>query len=301
MIRSLFSLTLLSTAAIAGPYAPAAGKPGSDALSKDDASFVAWASGYSNVTYGSDVDATFKTPAKALGQATSDVFDIVSLGNKGTITLWFPNPIADGTGADFAVFENSFSDTFLELAYVEVSSDGVNFFRFPSISLTAAKVGAFGSVDPTNLSGLAGKYRDGYGTPFDLAVLADSPLLDKAHVRFVRIVDIAGDGSEQDSAGNVIYDPYPTVGSAGFDLDAVGVIHQNKDFRILRGEKSETGFLLEWQSNPANRYRIETSVDLLDWTQVEEVDGSAATGSVSETVAMDGADRRFWRIVRLTE
>jgi len=79
MIRSLFSLTLLSTAAIAGPYAPAAGKPGSDALSKDDASFVAWASGYFNVTYGSDVDATFKTPAKALGQATSDVFDIVSL------------------------------------------------------------------------------------------------------------------------------------------------------------------------------------------------------------------------------
>jgi len=32
-----------------------------------------------------------------------------------------------------------------------------------------------------------------------------------------------GDGSNLDSLGEVIYDPYPTSGSAGFDLDAVGV------------------------------------------------------------------------------
>jgi hypothetical protein len=302
MIRPCLALALLMTAVrAAGPYPPAAGKAGSDAISKDDPAFVNWASGYSNITYGTDVDATWKTPAKALGKATTDAFDIVSLGNKGTMTLWFPNPIADGPGADFAVFENSFDDSFLELAYVEVSSDGVNFFRFPSVSLTAAKVGGFGSVDPTNLSGLAGKYRGGYGTPFDLAGLAGSPLLDKGNVCFVRIVDIKGDGSEQDSAGRVIYDPYPTIGSAGFDLDAIGVIHQSEDFRILRMEKSEQGILLEWQSNPANRYRVETSPDLAVWTSLETIPGSLTTGTLSKIEPADAAGRQFWRIVRLSE
>ena len=41
----------------------------------------------------------------------------------------------------------------------------------------------------------------------------------------MRIVDIVGNGTALDSAGRPIYDPYPTTGSAGFDLDAVGVIH----------------------------------------------------------------------------
>ena len=42
----------------------------------------------------------------------------------------------------------------------------------------------------------------------------------------VRLVDIVGDGTYQDSSGDVIYDPFPTAESAGFDLDAIGVIHQ---------------------------------------------------------------------------
>ena len=48
-------------------------------------------------------------------------------------------------------------------------------------------------------------------------------------VRWVRLVDIVGDGSCTDSFGRVIYDPYPTEGSAGFDLDAVGVINYRMD------------------------------------------------------------------------
>ncbi|MGD9504757.1 MAG: PEP-CTERM sorting domain-containing protein, partial [Syntrophobacteraceae bacterium] len=137
------------------------------------------------------------------------------------------NGIGDGDGWDFAVFENSFNDTFLELAYVEVSSDGVNFFRFSNDSLTASAVGAFGAVDPTNIDGLAGKYKQGYGTPFDLAELAGvSDLLDIYNIYYVRIVDIIGDGTYLDSSGDPIYDPYNTVGSGGFDLDAIGVIHE---------------------------------------------------------------------------
>jgi hypothetical protein len=117
-------------------------------------------------------------------------------------------PIANGAGADFAVFENSFSDTFLELAWVEVSNDGTNFVRFTNHSLTANPVPFLGgSIDATNLDGLAGKYRAGFGTPFDLA---DVGLTQVTHVR---LVDVIGNGMAFDSDNHVIYDPFPTSGS----------------------------------------------------------------------------------------
>jgi hypothetical protein len=210
----------------AGPYAPAAGQPGSTAIDKTDPAIVAWATGYQDYVIGTDLDATWQTPDKALGPAVGDSFDIVSLGRGGRITLTFANPITDGAGFDFAVFENGFIDTFLELAYVEVSSNGTDFFRFANDSLTPDPVGGFGSLDPTNINGLAGKYRQGFGTPFDLAELAGaSPLLDVASVGYVRIVDIVGDGTYLDSSGDVIYDLYPTTGSAGFDLEAIAVLN----------------------------------------------------------------------------
>jgi hypothetical protein len=216
-------LALLShtSAALAGPYAPAAGQPGSTAIAKDSPSITAWATGHVNYAQGAGVSTQFGDPTKAYGLAEGNNFDIVSLGDSGQITLTFAKPITDGAGADFAVFENSFNDTFLELAWVEVSSDGTNFVRFANHSLTANLVSFLGgSIDPTNVDGLAGKYRAGFGTPFDLADVG------LAQVTHVRLVDIIGDGTAFDSDSHVIYDPFPTSGSAGFDLDAVGVINQ---------------------------------------------------------------------------
>ena len=142
--------------------------------------------------------------------------------------MTFDPPISNGPGWDFAVFENSFSDTFLELAYVEVSSDGVHFVRFDNDSLTAGPVGGFGAIDPTNIDGFGGKYRQGFGTPFDLADLSTKDdvldgLVMLNEIANVRIIDIVGDGTYFDTSGDVIWDPYPTSQSAGFDLDAVGV------------------------------------------------------------------------------
>lgn len=227
----LLLLTGLSGLAQAGPFAPAAGQPGSTALSKDDAAFVGWASGWQDYLPGAEVDAQFQTPDKATGVAVGDSFDIVSLGRGGSITMTFDTPISNGPGADFAVFENSFNETFLELAWVEVSSDGANFSRFPGVSLTPGPVSAFGSVDPTDIDGFAGKFKQGFGTPFDLDSLAVDATLDLANINFVRIVDIVGDGNVFDNASaaqggpHPVYDPYPTIQSAGFDLDAVGVIN----------------------------------------------------------------------------
>ena len=225
LVTCLF-VALCAAPCLAGPYPAAAGQVGTTAVAKNDPAIIGWATGQQNQQIGANVHATWQTPNKARGPAVGDSFDIVCLGNGGQITLTFAQPITNGPGNDFAVFENGFSDTFLELGWVEVSSNGADFFRFANDSLTANPVSAFGSVDPTNLDGLAGKYRQGFGTPFDLAALAGvSPLLDVAHVGYVRIRDIVGDGTYLDTSGNPIYDLYPTTGSGGFDLDAVAVIN----------------------------------------------------------------------------
>ncbi|MCU0795586.1 MAG: hypothetical protein MUF31_06580 [Akkermansiaceae bacterium] len=285
----------------AGPYPGAAGTTGTDAISKDDSRIVAWAAGHSAITYGADVDTTWQTPQKAVGPASLDVYDIVCLGNGGRITLYFPHPLRDGPGADFAVFENAISNTFLELAFVEVSSDGVNFHRFPSASLTASIVGAFGMVDPTNLSGLAGKHRQGFGTPFDLASLPAAPTLDRTRVCFLRIIDIIGDGTARDSANRPIYDPTPTIGSGGFDLDAVAVLHQNDGpFAILSQVRTGSVHSLTWQSNPGHVYQVEAGSRLDDFVPVAILPASPATATTTWTSPPTSSPRQFWRIRRIS-
>ena len=227
-------------------FDPAAGIPGSLAVCKRDRRILGWATGYQDLVRGpqdisdpTGAKASFGTPGSALGTATSDSRDVVSLGDGGKITLTFDHPIRDGRGDDFVVFENSTitqdGKWFLELAFVEVSSDGTNFYRFPSVSQTdvATQIGPFDTMDPTKISNLAGKHQIGFGTPFDLGLLEGKPNLDLNNVKFVRIIDVIGtiDATKgsKDSLGNVINDPYPTkFESCGFDLDAVGVINWSK-------------------------------------------------------------------------
>lgn len=202
-------------------------------LAATNPAFLCWASEVVAYVPGPNVSNQFAVATNALGPATPPEglnlsTNIVSLGDSGSVTLAFPAPITDGPGADFAVFENAFTEDFLELAYVEVSSDGTTFVRFPSHTLLAEPIDRFAETNQTEASayaGLAGKHLQGNGTPFDLRVLAGTPGLNVRRVTRVRLVDIPGDGSEIDSYGNPIYDPYPTVGSGGFDLDAVGVLN----------------------------------------------------------------------------
>ena len=212
-------------------YPPAAGEPNTLAVALDDPGIVGWATDWVDpVDYGTDLDDQWKHPERAVGPAQGTSMGIVSLGRGGSIVLSFDPPIVDGPGPDFAVFETGFSDTFLELGFVEVSSNGTDFVRFDGAYLGLSAVGPYGGHDTKWIGALAGKYRQGFGTPFDLAVLVNreevrSAEVDTSQIRYVRIVDIVGDGSTPDSFGNTIWDPYPTSDSAGFDLDGVAVLN----------------------------------------------------------------------------
>jgi hypothetical protein len=225
-------------------FEPVAGYPGTTAIAADSSAFVAWATGcsihrgYRDIAVPDSGYASVGDSASAIGPATQN--GVVSLGDGGVATLTFAKPISDGAGFDFAVFENGFDFggagmAFLELAYVEVSSDGQRFVRFPSIdNVQDSNQIALAPMDGSLLHNLAGKYVYGYGTPFDLNELRDSTGLDIHHVTHVRIIDVVGSidplYARLDSRGHIINDPYPTnYPSSGFDLDAVGVIHQSMD------------------------------------------------------------------------
>lgn len=218
-------------------YAPKVGEMGTSAIHKDDILFVSWASqcqiarGWQNIS-----DTTLGVTS--VGDATSPIGKagengVVSLGDGGYAICTFPSPIKNEAGYDFTVFENSFDDEFLELAFVEVSSDGNNFFRFLAHSLTdtTLQTESFGITDATKINNLAGKYRGNYGTPFDLEELDGVAGLDIQNITYIKIVDVVGSidnrYATRDTAGNKINDPFPTpFPSGGFDLDAIGIIHQ---------------------------------------------------------------------------
>ncbi len=252
----LFSLAGVFTINAQGIYPPAAGEPGSTAIHKDSSIFVSWATNcvversYINIT---DTTVTFTQSGitsnyaflghdtLALGYPETNM-TCVSLGDGGSAILEFNAPIINGEGFDFAVFENGFKGMsppyqyFLELAFVEVSSDGENFVRFPSVSdtQTETQVAGFEQLDPTYIHNLAGKYIADYGTPFDLEDLKDSANLDINNITHVKIIDVVGiinsEFTTYDSQGNMVNDPWPTpFASGGFDLSAVGVINSSQN------------------------------------------------------------------------
>ncbi len=239
---TLAALAACTLAAHAGPFAPAAGLPGSDAIAAADARFTLWATsaeitrGPFDIASENPIEVSYGTFADAIGPADTtpdEPYNAVSLGDGGNAVLTFAAPFTDLPGPDFVVFENSFNASFLELAHVEVSSDGIHYFRFPSTSLTVASenIGNGGAVDPTNVRNLAGKYTAGSGTPFDLAEMRHfSPELDVQRITHVRVIDVVGTNVPSqgsfDAAGTIIIDPYPTAYfSGGFDLDAVGAFY----------------------------------------------------------------------------
>lgn len=229
-------LIIIGSSSLHAQFSDAAGKPGSTAISVDDAVIVDWASGCAvqrGLMHSADSTLGYASYGKESNACGKADMSVVSLGDGGQAVLTFSSPIYNDIGPDFAVFENSFDDHFLELAFVEVSSDGKHYFRFPAISKTQStlQIGAFDYIkDITGLNNLAGKYRGLYGTPFDLQELDGIEGLNINAITHVKIVDVVGsvqsEYASKDSQGNIINEPWPTpFESSGFDVDAVAVMH----------------------------------------------------------------------------
>lgn len=158
-------------------------------------------------------------PPRGKGLAAGGL-DVLSLGAGGEIVLGFgEQPIEDQVGADFIVFENAFWPNgdagmpYAELGEVSVSEDGETWSTF-ACDQRGSGPGLFSGCagwSPTlNYDPVAVVPLDPSATGGDAFDLAD---LGISRARFVKIRDL----STLEGASP----------SAGFDLDAVGVVTSN--------------------------------------------------------------------------
>jgi len=247
-----------------GPYSAGVGNASANAPDNPIPGFVdgqvnprilGWASQVRNYAPANPaaIDSFWTNPDILLQPVTGNVFDVVSLGDlsasdlakgvaPGSVVVSFDQPVGDGPGPDLAIFGNAFqlahsTKVFAKLAYVEVSTDGVVFARFPSVDANPHPAGTswpYVASDATKIYNLFGKavnaYGSSWGNPFDLRDLTDHPLVksgavDLQNIRFVRLVAIPGSGAYQDSFGHPIYGPWPTAGSPGPEVQAVGILN----------------------------------------------------------------------------
>lgn len=154
-------------------------------------------------------------PARASGPDAGAV-DVLSLGVGGEIVLGFgERVIVDGPGADFVVFENAFriggdeTKIWFELGEVAVSEDGVTWqaFACDSAATVMPYTGCAGWTPAQAFEACALVPLDAGmtgGDAFDLATVGVT------RAQYVRVRDLATTG---------------VAPSAGFDLDAVGLVH----------------------------------------------------------------------------
>lgn len=277
MKRIILLLVSLSFLRVHAQFAPQAGLPGSTAIHKDSSIIKAWAPGcvYVNGWLDiSDINLGAVSGSNALDASGYPDGAVVSLGDMGSVTYFFENPLVDSQGYDFAIFENGFRDplnssmAFLEFAYVEASSDGMSWTKFPiTCNLDTLNQTPMAGVytDASKVHNLAGKYIANYGTPFDLFDLAFSSSLQLDKVHFIRITDVVGSIIEnfcsRDQFNHKINDPYPTpINTGGFDLDALGIIHQKYPVSVSDLESDKDVILYP---NPANDIlHIQTSKEI---------------------------------------
>ncbi|MDP3929550.1 MAG: T9SS type A sorting domain-containing protein [Bacteroidota bacterium] len=227
-------------------YAPQVGNIGTTAIHRDSSIIKSFTNYYPGVAGKSIQRGWLNISDTSLGKASVGNLDsifssddpsryLISLGDGGSITFEMPSPIINGAGFDFVIFENGFpfskDSFFLELAFVEVSTDGQKFYRFPAYSNldTTIQIGPFGSIEAHKVHNLAGKYVAPFGVPFDLEDLKDS-LPANPQVKFIRLIDVVGsinpEFASKDVLGRIINDPWPTpFPSGGFDLSGIGIIH----------------------------------------------------------------------------
>ena len=148
------------------------------------------------------------------GGANRGSLDVLSLGAGGSVVVGFaPFEIIDEPGPDFTVFENAFrygGRVFAEPGRVDVSADGTNWTAFPCDTTATGNPGCAGKTptlctEDNGLSDLDPTVSG--GDSFDLASIG------LTSARYVRITDVSRADCDT------------SVDTAGFDLDAVSLVH----------------------------------------------------------------------------
>ena len=279
---------------------------------------------------------------------------ILALGHGSSITLTFDRPIPNGPGWDFAVFNNAFLSADPDLAdrgggtnyvfynsgtnrvpvargynfvwckpaFVDVSSDAIDWARFPVTYLNTDVLFQASvpdspehwlSQDVTMIDGLAGKAVLQYGTPFSLSALTNDPkvvdgLVDLNNIRYIRLTDVIGDGSTTDQHGNPIYSPYydgtqlpalvaaPDSSTDGFCLRGVAILELPVP-TISGVRMAQSNFLIDVSGLVSGQtYAVQTSTDLIADPWTNETSFVAGQSSMTLTNDVGNATKKFYRI-----
>lgn len=204
-------------------------------------------------------------------------FDVYQLGLQGEVVLRLEAAAEDGPGADLAVYENPFlviggspSDTWSECLFVEVSTNGADWARFPTrysgppgphagpqgqmVGVQAEWFRGFAGVTPVAANPGAGiqpyDVVPAGGDLFDLAELSDHPLvlsddIDLNRIRYVKLIDVVG-GLDSDDLGTPVWDAGDPAFSTA-DVDAICALNNEENTGALGRPRVElslvNGFL----------------------------------------------------------
>ena len=218
--------------------------------------------------------------------------DVLSLGIGGDVTLGFDVTLTDGPGADFTVSENPFvligsQSIFAEYAFVEVSTNGTDFARFPAQTLPGGSTWGSAPGFAGGTPGIANALTNTVdpfdpvvsgGDSFDLAELVGDPLVtgglvDLSQIHFVRLVD--NGSADIDAVAVIQHTGNQVAGAPTCDLwrDSQGFLHlriadpdglADIDFTQLRMSVN----LVEVPFNRLRNFMVLQSISPTNWELV---------------------------------
>jgi hypothetical protein len=232
------------------------------------------------------------------------------------------NYVHDNNGTNLVPVARGYNFVWTKLAFVDVSSDDTNWARFPATYfntdvLFQATVPDspqhWLSQDATMISGLAGTTALQYGEPFSLSVLTNNPnVLSGAvqlnNIRYIRLTDVIGDGSNLDQYGNPIYEPYydgtqvpllvaaPDSATDGFCLRGVATLVVPTP-TITGAQMAQSQFLIGVSGLVSGQtYAVQSSTNLIVATWTNETNFAASGNSLTLTNNVGAAAQKFYRI-----
>jgi hypothetical protein len=274
--------------------------------------------------HGSSITVTFGGPIPSGPGWNFAVFENSFLDNSSALA-------SRGGGTNYVYFNNGtnlvpvtrgYNFIWTKLAFVDVSSDDTNWARFPPTYfntdfLFQATVPDspqhWLSQDATMISGLAGATALQYGEPFSLSVLTNNPsvlsgVVQLNNIRYIRLTDVIGDGSDLDQYGNPIYEPYydgtqlpnlvaaPDASTDGFCLRGVATLVVPTP-SVTAVQMAQGQFMIGVSALVSSQtYAVQSTTNLTSATWSNESSFAATGSSLVLTNNIGNTNQKFYRI-----